>query len=200
MARFKENELAKLQIAEREQRRKEIDKGLKEVNFVLIGLCKTLVGRSDLCDDMRPPASFVVIIHPSQSEVLECFENSLTSKFYMTTIPTYSAAEPDMTSLSTSGSKLSGKTSKMLPTTALGGISQEWFKLSSRNFTRLLGTIVSTNSPNMTSLDLLVGYKIQLNTTQKCVKQVRPAKESNVSNALSFVKLWCHYLCAIYCI
>jgi hypothetical protein len=31
VARFKENELARMQIAEREQRRKEVDKALKEV-------------------------------------------------------------------------------------------------------------------------------------------------------------------------
>jgi hypothetical protein len=31
VARFKESELARMQIAEREQRRKEVDKALKEV-------------------------------------------------------------------------------------------------------------------------------------------------------------------------
>lgn len=43
MARFKENELARLQINEREHRRKEIDKALKEVYCLATFILKVMV-------------------------------------------------------------------------------------------------------------------------------------------------------------
>ena len=63
---------------------------------------------------------------------------------------------PNMTSLSTSGQKLSGgkKLSKMPPPMALGGISRDRFTQRSRNFTHLSETIPINlaNLLDMTSL------------------------------------------------
>ena len=87
--------------------------------------------------DLRPP-SFVV--HPSITKWVarksrERFDVK-SPNLTMTSIPTYSTTTLDMTSLITSRSKLFWqKLSKMLPLMALSGISQEWFKGGSWNFT-----------------------------------------------------------------
>ena len=67
-------------------------------------------------------------------------------------IPTYSTATPDMTTLTTSGRKLSWKLSKIWPLVVLGGICREQFKQGSPIFTHLSGTIGLTNLLDTTSL------------------------------------------------
>ena len=60
----------------------------------------------------------------------------------MDTYTDMSFSHTGMTSLATSGPKLSRKKqSKILPQMALGGISQEGFKRGLQSFTSILGTI-----------------------------------------------------------
>ena len=68
------------------------------------------------------------------------------------------------------------KLSKMPPLTVSGEIRRERFKKGSRKFTHLSMTIGLTTSLDMTSLP--APYR---EYREKCVKRVRPTKESNNS-------------------
>ena len=67
------------------------------------------------------------------------------------------------------------KRSKLPPPTASGGISQEWFKLRSRNFTHLLMTIGLTNLPDTTPLTSPSRLR---NAIKYCTKLRKTGKES----------------------
>ena len=90
----------------------------------------------------RPAASF---IRPPQSERLEYLKNGLTriTKFTWTSTLTCCTATLVMTSLARRAEVFAKKPAKMPPAKASGGISLEWFKRGSRNFTNSLGTILN---------------------------------------------------------
>ena len=109
--------------------------------------------------------------------------NSITfnlklSNFAYTSMPTQCTYASDMTSTVASDRQLSKfeKRRKMPHPTALGSLYEQWFKRGSRNFTHLSETIGPTNLPDMTSLAATCRLQMQLNTAQKCVKLVRPAR------------------------
>ena len=60
--------------------------------------------------------------------------------------------------------------------TALGEISRKQLKRGPANFTRLSWTIDPTYLPDMASLTVSSRLQKAINTAQKCIKQVQPAK------------------------
>ena len=125
-----------------------------------------------LCHDLRPPASFVVVVRPSQGEAVVYCENRLTKNHQILHghpyQPTLQPQRNDIINHFRVGSYRE-KTVKMPLLTVSGRISQEQYERERGppNSTRLSGTIGLINLPDMISL--AASGRMQ-NATKYCTK------------------------------
>ena len=140
---------------------------------------KTLNGVSALCIDLHRPASFVVHHKESGSNISKTVWPRIT-KFYrgIRTGTLFSHTEYDVTTYFRS-EVIAIKLSKIPLPTASGGISREWFKRGSPNFTYLSGTISFTNLMDMTLLAASSRLQNAIKYYTKVHKTGPASKESN---------------------